>query len=56
MATLRAWCPNDHPVEATILSCDMRREGDEGVVAVMSVEDVTCSKCGQVITDLEVEE
>lgn len=56
MATFSSWCPNDHKVEIIILSCDVRRDGEEGVVAVMGVEDVTCHQCGKLISDLGVEE
>jgi len=37
------------------MSCDVRREGEDGVVAVTGIEDVTC-QCGKLMTDLEVEE
>lgn len=56
MATFSSWCPNNHKVETTIMSCDVRRDGEEGVIAVMGMEDVTCAQCGEPITDLEVEE
>lgn len=56
MATLKGWCKNDHPIEVSIMSCDVRRDGEEGVVAVTGIEDVTCQECGELMTDLEVEE
>lgn len=56
MAKLSGWCKNGHPVETMIMSCDVRRTGEDGVMAVCGEEDVTCEKCGELIEDLEVEE
>lgn len=49
MATLSGYCENcEKPVSAWTSTEDLRREGDEGFVAVFSVSEVTCT-CGTVL-------
>lgn len=53
MVRLVGWCPNGHEIEIYISGEDVRREGEEGVVAVTGVEDVRCEICGKLLEDLE---
>lgn len=52
MPTLKGWCPNGHPIDTFISSDDIRREGEEGVIAVTGIADVTCPQCGLLIDAL----
>lgn len=52
MPTLKGWCPEGHAIEAFVSSDDVCRDGEDGVIAVMSVEEVTCSTCGALIDSL----
>lgn len=49
MAMLNGYCPKcEKPIEAFVAAEDLRRVGDEGFAAYVSVSDVTCS-CGGVL-------
>jgi hypothetical protein len=55
MAMLSGFCSKGHPVEAFIASDDIRRDGENGVIAVTGVEDVTCGRCGALIAAIAEE-
>lgn len=52
MPMLKGWCPAGHPIEAFVAAEDVRKEGENGVAAYMSLSDVTCENCGALIDAL----